>query len=153
MWVQGFNWESCKQDWYAVLASQARAIGEAGFTSVWFPPPSDSVSPQGYLPRDLYLLDSTYGSEKELRECIQTFSGLDIKVVADIVINHRCAHKQVSTGCFRRVSLAATQTHHTLLKDVMCAALAVHVLLIVSFSIALLQLQLHTTAAVKSCRA
>lgn len=64
---------------------------------MWFPPPSDSVSPQGYLPRDLYLLESHYGSETELRECIQTFATQNIKVVADIVINHRCAHKQV---CF-----------------------------------------------------
>jgi hypothetical protein len=93
--LQGFNWESCKEKWYSVLASQAKEIGEAGFTSVWFPPPSDSVSPQGYLPRDLYLLDSSYGTEAELRECIQTFTALNIKVVADIVINHRCAHKQV----------------------------------------------------------
>ncbi len=30
---------------------------------LWLPPPSDSVSPQGYLPRDLYDLSSAYGSE------------------------------------------------------------------------------------------
>ena len=38
-------------------------IADAGITSVWLPPPSDSVSPQGYLPRDLYDLNSAYGSE------------------------------------------------------------------------------------------
>lgn len=97
--LQGFNWESCKEDWYSVLAAQAKEIADAGFSSVWFPPPSDSVSPQGYLPRDLYLLDSSYGSETEMRDCIHTFSALNIKVVADIVINHRCAHKQVRAVC------------------------------------------------------
>jgi alpha-amylase len=100
--VQGFNWESCKEEWYKVLASQAGTIAASGFTSVWFPPPSDSVSPQGYLPRDLYLLDSGYGTESELRECIASFAAHNIKVVADIVINHRCAHKQVRTESFLR---------------------------------------------------
>lgn len=93
--VQGFNWESCKSDWYKVLMGQMDQIAAAGFTAVWFPPPSDSVSPQGYLPRDLYHLDSAYGSEAQLRECIQMFNSKDIKVCADIVVNHRCAHKQV----------------------------------------------------------
>lgn len=96
--LQGFNWESCKSDWYKVLKGQVDQIAAAGFTSVWFPPPSDSVSPQGYLPRDLYHLDSAYGSEAQLRECIQAFNSKDIKVCADIVINHRCAHKQDSQG-------------------------------------------------------
>ena len=35
-----------------------RDIAKTGFTSVWLPPPSESVSPQGYLPGDLYKLDS-----------------------------------------------------------------------------------------------
>ena len=38
-------------------------IADDGITVLWLPPPSDSVSPQGYLPRDLYDLDSAYGSE------------------------------------------------------------------------------------------
>jgi hypothetical protein len=61
-----------------------------GFTSLWLPPPSDSVSPQGYLPRDLYVLDSQYGKESELREFIQVAHEHNFKVIADIVINHRC---------------------------------------------------------------
>ena len=50
---------------------------------------------QGYLPRDLYNLDSRYGSESELRECISVFNEHGIKVIADIVINHRCASQMV----------------------------------------------------------
>lgn len=59
---QGFNWESHKHNWYKTLAGQVKDLAKAGFTSVWLPPPSDSVSPQGYLPRDLYKLDTAYGN-------------------------------------------------------------------------------------------
>lgn len=44
--LQGFNWESCKDPWYRKLVGQAREIAEAGFTAVWLPPPTDSVSSQ-----------------------------------------------------------------------------------------------------------
>lgn len=43
---QGFNWESSKESWYKKLAGQATEIADAGFTAIWFPPASDSVSPQ-----------------------------------------------------------------------------------------------------------
>lgn len=51
-------------------SQQVKDLAKAGFTCVWLPPPSDSVSPQGYLPRDFYQLDSNYGSEAELRDLI-----------------------------------------------------------------------------------
>ncbi|GMH44738.1 hypothetical protein BSKO_12690 [Bryopsis sp. KO-2023] len=96
--LQGFNWDSHHQDWYKVLGNQASEIAKAGFTSIWLPPPSDSVSSQGYLPRDLYNLNSRYGSEADLRECIQKLRQNGLKVLADIVINHRCAQYQGHDG-------------------------------------------------------
>eukprot|EP00967_Tisochrysis_lutea_P122494 scaffold202730_cov22-Tisochrysis_lutea.AAC.1 len=49
---------------------------------------------QGYLPGDYYDLNSKYGTEEELRKVISVFHDLGIKVIADIVINHRCAQFQ-----------------------------------------------------------
>ena len=80
--LQGFNWESHRDKWYAKLESQVDEIAEAGFTAVWLPPPSDSVSAQGYLPRDLYKLDSAYGSEAELRSLVRALHGRGLKAIA-----------------------------------------------------------------------
>lgn len=100
--LQGFNWESHRDKWYVKLESQLDEIAEAGFTAVWLPPPSDSVSAQGYLPRDLYKLDSAYGSEAELRSLVRAMHDRGLKAIADIVINHRCAHSQDEQGRWNR---------------------------------------------------
>lgn len=101
--LQGFNWESHKgKGWYREVASRAEEWANAGFTAVWLPPPSDAVSPQGYLPRDLYDLNSCYGTEAELRDCITALHDVGIKVLADIVINHRCATYQSPDGKWNR---------------------------------------------------
>lgn len=95
---QGFNWESHKHNWYKTLTGQVKDLAKAGFTAVWLPPPSDSVSPQGYLPRDLYKLDTAYGTEQELRDLISAMHDVGLKAIADIVVNHRCAHFQGPDG-------------------------------------------------------
>lgn len=95
---QGFNWESCNESWYKKLSALAPELSAAGFTSIWLPPVSDSVSKQGYLPRDYYDLNSQYGSEAELRELISELHENGLKAIADIVINHRCAHYQGDDG-------------------------------------------------------
>lgn len=96
--LQAFNWESHKKPWYRECMGKVSEWAKQGITSIWLPPPSDSVSPQGYLPRDLYQLDSCYGSEAELRELIDKCHEHNIKVIADIVVNHRCATYQSSDG-------------------------------------------------------
>ncbi|XP_022840291.1 Glycosyl hydrolase, family 13, catalytic domain, partial [Ostreococcus tauri] len=102
--LQGFNWESCQHaekmgaSWYAHLTEMTPQIAEAGFTSVWLPPPTKSVSKQGYLPTDLYNLNSFYGSEDELRSCVARLREYNITPVADIVINHRCAEAKDDAG-------------------------------------------------------
>jgi len=102
--LQGFNWESCNEEvnsgksWYQLLTAQVPQIAEAGFTAVWMPPPTKSVSKQGYLPTDLYNLNSFYGSEDELKTVVARMREYNITPVADIVINHRCAEAQDDVG-------------------------------------------------------
>ena len=92
--LQGFHWESHTHPWYGIVESKAEDIAKAGFTGVWMPPASHSIAPQGYLPSDLYCLDSKYGSEGELRACLDTMHSHGINAYADIVINHRSAPKK-----------------------------------------------------------
>jgi alpha-amylase len=90
--VQGFHWNSANAtspNWYNVLQGKASDLGAMGFTHVWLPPPTDASSTQGYLPRQLNVLNSRYGSETDLKNAINAFSNAGIKSVADVVINHR----------------------------------------------------------------
>jgi len=45
--LQGFTWDSStSNNWYKTLISQAGELAQTGFTAIWLPPPSDSVSEQ-----------------------------------------------------------------------------------------------------------
>jgi len=96
---QGFNWESHKSGrWYMELKEKTAEMSSLGFTVVWLPPPTDSVSPEGYMPRDLYNLNSRYGSTDELKVLVKRFHEVGIKVLGDVVLNHRCAQHKNQNG-------------------------------------------------------
>ncbi|XP_047312838.1 uncharacterized protein LOC124916150 [Impatiens glandulifera] len=95
---QAFNWESWRRQWYVDLAPKAADLSQCGVTSVWFPPPTESVAPQGYMPSDLYNLNSAYGTEEELKHCIEEMHNHGLVALGDVVLNHRCAHKQSPNG-------------------------------------------------------
>ncbi|KAK3223107.1 hypothetical protein Dsin_010132 [Dipteronia sinensis] len=96
---QGFNWESHKSGrWYMELKGKAAELSSLGFSVIWLPPPTESVSPEGYMPKDLYNLNCRYGNIDELKETVKTFHEVGIKVLGDVVLNHRCAHNQNQNG-------------------------------------------------------
>jgi alpha-amylase len=95
--LQGFHWDSHagvlengkhgKKNWYRILKENAPAIRAARFNWVWFPPSSDSLAPQGYIPRRWNVLDTAYGTESELRSAIAALE--PVRSMADVVFNHR----------------------------------------------------------------
>eukprot|EP00951_Prasinocladus_malaysianus_P015908 scaffold122965_cov32-Prasinocladus_malaysianus.AAC.1 len=54
------------------------------------------------MPGDLYNLNSNYGTEDELRECVAKMHAAGLGAVADIVINHRCAQFQDGNGVWNQ---------------------------------------------------
>lgn len=88
--LQGFHWNSWKTGtWYTNLGGKAADMKDLGVTHVWFPPPSDSAATEGYLPRQLNLLNSSYGTEAQLTSVISQLKAQGIHSIADVVINHR----------------------------------------------------------------
>lgn len=88
--LQGFHWNSASAGgWWTTVKNNAAALKAAGFTMIWLPPPSDAASTQGYLPRQLNVLDSSYGTEAELTQALAALNAQGIKPIADLVVNHR----------------------------------------------------------------
>jgi alpha-amylase len=94
--LQGFHWDSHAgaldgsrswKSWYTVLRENAEEIKAAGFSWVWFPPPCDSLAPQGYIPRRWNVLDTAFGTEAELRAAIRALE--PVGALGDLVLNHR----------------------------------------------------------------
>jgi alpha-amylase len=101
--MEGFGWDSHKtKPWYKTVEAKIPELQAAGITHLWLPPPSQSVSAQGYLPGQLYNLNSQYGNEQQLRELNRKLREAGIRPVADIVINHRCADKQDENGVWNK---------------------------------------------------
>ena len=88
--LQGFHWNSPNYtNWYQTLAGKASDLKDLGITHVWFPPPTDSADSNGYLPRQLNVLNSHYGTETDLKNTITALKNQGIQAIADVVINHR----------------------------------------------------------------
>ncbi|GAA0152790.1 hypothetical protein Leryth_010649 [Lithospermum erythrorhizon] len=99
---QAFNWESHKHDWWRNLEKKIFDISKSGFTSVWLPPATHSFAPQGYVPQNLYSLNSSYGSEHLLKALLNKMKQFKVRAMADIVINHRCGTTKGFNGMYNR---------------------------------------------------
>jgi len=90
--MQGFHWDSwhnTQSGWYEVVKSNSTALQNAGIDAIWLPPPSANTGGVGYIPKGWYNLNNSMGSEGQLRGLITDLHAKNIKVIADIVINHR----------------------------------------------------------------
>ena len=89
--LQGFHWyaddywQHPAGGWWGVLARKAPEVAAAGFDLVWFPP----VSLGSYYPKEWYNLDSQWGKKEALLEAVKSMHRSGVKVLADIVLNHR----------------------------------------------------------------
>ncbi|XP_038979702.1 probable alpha-amylase 2 isoform X2 [Phoenix dactylifera] len=99
---QAFNWESHKYGWWKNLEKKVADLAKCGFTSAWLPPVTHSFSPEGYLPQNLYSLDSSYGSHLELKALLQKMDQNKVRAMADIVINHRVGTTRGHGGAYNR---------------------------------------------------
>ena len=88
--LQGFHWLSHQAaPWWEVIAAKASDISASGIGMVWLPPSQDAASNEGYVPRRWYIQDSKYGTKAQLQKTIAALHAGGVKVLADIVINHR----------------------------------------------------------------
>ncbi|PHJ23788.1 alpha-amylase amy3 [Cystoisospora suis] len=98
--LQGFNWVSARNEngWYNVVKSKLGDIKRLGATIIWLPPPTESVSWEGYMPTRWYNLQSKYGSAEDLKDLIRTAAAFRLSCCVDVVANHRCATRQDRNG-------------------------------------------------------
>jgi alpha-amylase len=101
--LQTFYWLTPdNEDWWNMLSSKIEMFAEDGFNSLWLPPavktPGNNIARGGYEPFDFYDLGefnqqgsikTRYGSRIELENLIKLANDLEIKTIADIIINHR----------------------------------------------------------------
>lgn len=93
--LQAFYWNSQKETGWTKLASQAGDIAKS-FSCVWLPPSASAEgggavggTNVGYHPREWTNQTSCWGTADDLRKLINAFHSDGVKVIADIVINHR----------------------------------------------------------------
>jgi len=114
--LQAFHWNLVKTQgtvtidgrsvsWYAILEASMTHIASCGFTVLYLPPPwrDDSAwehdgkhgGGEGYYWHD-FILDSRYGTKAELVSLVDSAHRNGLKVIVDIVLNHRDGSKMQS---------------------------------------------------------
>lgn len=93
--LQGFYWNSQTVTGWTQLLDMAAEIGSY-YTCIWLPPSASAEgggdvggTNVGYHPREWTNQTSCWGTSDDLKMLISTLHSYDVKVIADIVINHR----------------------------------------------------------------
>ncbi|MEW6652666.1 MAG: alpha-amylase family glycosyl hydrolase [Bacteroidota bacterium] len=104
--MQAFYWDvpvdivNKNGTWWDTLRIKAPSLSSAGFTGMWIPPPSKGnwgITDMGYGIFDHYDLgnynqkgsiETRFGSRSELNSMINTMRNNNIKVYADVILNH-----------------------------------------------------------------
>lgn len=93
--LQGFYWDSQKETGWTQLMDHVDEIAKS-FTCVWFPPSAQGEGGSevggnnvGYHPRQWDDQNSCWGTAADLKAIIAALHQKDVKVIADIVVNHR----------------------------------------------------------------
>lgn len=91
--LQAFYWDSYNDSKWTNLTANAQNIAQC-FDLLWIPQSGNTGGKSmGYdalywFPGGSHY-SSSFGSEAQLRTMIQTFKGLNVKTIGDVVINHR----------------------------------------------------------------
>lgn len=89
--LQGFYWDSYTDTSWKSLTSQADELSKY-FQLIWVPncAEAEGGNNMGYHPKYWFThLNSSFGTESELRNMISTFKDKGTGFIADVVINHR----------------------------------------------------------------
>ncbi len=98
---QSFHWYYPGTDFWKHMADQAEYLSGIGFNMIWLPPAYKSAygaSEPGYSVYDLFDLGefdqknsvaTKWGTKEEFLSCIKTCQDKGLKVLADVVFNHR----------------------------------------------------------------
>ena len=107
--MQYFEWYLPNDGlWWKRCASKAEKLAALGITQVWLPPAYKGISQEdvGYGVYDMYDLGefdqkgtirTKYGTKEEYLEAIRAFHAANIRVFADIVLNHRMGGDELET--------------------------------------------------------
>jgi len=102
MIMQAFYWDVPMGGiWWDTIKSKIPEWASVGISAIWIPPASKGMSggySMGYDPYDYFdlgeydqkeTIETRFGSKQELIALINTAHAYNMKVIADIVINHR----------------------------------------------------------------
>ena len=120
---QAFDWGalSDRDGQFRKISSVADELASAGINAVWFPPPSQSVDLQGYMPQQWYDLEGSSAQQS----AVKAVASAGMIPVADVVVNHRTApSKDSCTNDYTSFAQPAMGDADVVMNDYKCQSSA-----------------------------